>query len=1109
MGCESYMYEPLDLTNTPADNLETQLIKDFLSSYHKMLEREVVLTEEATVDFLRSCHKMFKHEVDVHKEAVDAELLERKIVLELWKNYRQISKLLSYPETEASGRLPLVPTKRIYGENFNSFLSDFLQKILVPAMGDENHCLYLNLCIWDPLRIDSSSNWAVTDCGINRMRPQIKNFHKEITDNNLDVYYLLYKQLKKEVLVLSVSANGTVKTDAMIDALVPPEAENKLELVDKFQSAIKAHSVLSGESIIYVYYIPTLFYPKGAGTGIGGLIFISKYSFKPESLIKFQTILDSTLSKLGVIYLFASFFDQSIRSAISSVMARNMSHNIGSHVIPRATVDSVRRRLEELKLCSSDDLSGQLKLLTLLKGNLDEYAQRKADFLAEITTEPLMATRPAFLYREVILPFVENTLLMDNIAANESIRYDKTGLSNRLKIRVYINGRELQGIYQCARCVEERRPATYTYPDNLTYSLSCLNHPQERLQIVDIQNGEHDVEVELPGPLGEFALYSFLENYIRNSAKHNKGSLKAQENLEINICVEEFEDEQGLEFYPIKVWNNVANPNKRVNMVVGGTSHRKLKDAIAALINAKIIQADGSLRRQAWGISEMKICAILLRGPKDFIKAMDEDNLTVTEQEIDGQQRLVYNFRLMKSKKICAVIPSVTAKNLKDHLKKEGLWVFNSIRELKNLLGHEASIATFRFAVFDCSERAGKERQNILNEFERILPKFPFRILVLRGRQARLDLPKGIQQVAVTSEALNITDRSGTANDVYQWVWRQWLQRWLGEGEQQKTAVVNVYLEQQIDEAPTSHWASYARQFNNSSEQIKLNVFAKNDQGLPEGFDDIQSANHDINIIYDRHRGLRHTLARCLEGGRDWAYMLLEKLSPDFTTLFLPKFPVAEGDPWMLPWELAEAGLLRIVVVDERAAEFSLDEVDSEQTKWVIQGLLRASVGSQLTRDKEIDPLKWHLAWAARVYVCTHFGIGRAAEVLHDKVNARGSRPPFLKMTVNGDEVSFEQSVAGEYKTSIQADAVLIHQGVLDEWRDKLPGFEQSEFLNKLRRHFPFVVVESGRGIPPSLSDTEKFLPFSILQHNVLGNVVGKFGLARVLMSLARRGREG
>ena len=1084
------MDEPLDLTQLPTEPLETQL------------------KEES----LRAPSAQRKYEVVVPEEEEDALVLfERKIMHDVWANYRQISKLLVYPKTEASGRLPLNPEQGIYGKDFNFFLTEFLQKILVPALGHESHCLYLNLCIWDPLRIESSANWAVTDCGINRMKTEIRNFHKAIADSKLDLYYLLYRQLKKEVLVFAVAADGAVKTDAVLDSLVPEDAEDKVEITNKYHEALKAHSLLhvKDESMIYVYYIPTLFHPKGAGTGIGGLIFISKYSFKPELMVKLQTILDSTLSKVGVTYLFASFFDQSIRSAISSVMARNMSHNIGSHVIPRATVDSVRRRLEELNLCAADDLSSQLKLLTLLKGNLDEYAQRKADFLAEITTEPLMATRPAFLYREVILPFVENTLLMDNIAANESIRYDSTGMSNRLKIHLFINGKELRGVYQCASCAKQGKQEVYTYPDKLPYSMSCLHHPQERLQIIDIENGEYDVEVELPGPLGEFALYSFLENYIRNSAKHNKGSLKAGENLDINICIEGVGDEWNLDFYEIKIWNNVANPNKRVFMFVDKTQHKKLKDAIAALINAKIIQDDGSLRRQAWGISEMKICAILLRGPKDFIQAMSETNLTVNDEEIDGKQCLVYNFRLMKSKKICAVLPSLTRADLKEKLKKDGLWVFNSIQELKDSIGPQDSIATFRFAIFDYSKKAGKVTHNIRAEVENILPKFPFRILVLRGKQEPLDLPKGVQQVAATAAALNLTDPDVSVNDVYQWLWRQWLQRWLGEGEQSRAAVVNIYLEQQANEKPTSQWIARARQFNASSSEVKLNVFAQNALGRPEGFNDVQSAPEDINIIYDRHRGLRQTLAACLEGDRNWAYLLLEKLSPDFTTLFLPKFPVTDAEPWMLPWELAEAGLLRIVVVDERAAEFSLNDVDGEQTRWVIQGLLRASLRSDATRGKEIDPLKWHLAWAARIHVCTHFGIEQEADVLHDKVNTRKGRPPFLKMTVHENSVVFEQSVVGEPKKSIQADAVVIHQGVLDEWRDKRVGFDQNDFLGKLRKHFPFVIVESGRGIPPNLSDTEKFLPFSILQHNVLGNVVGKFGLTRVLMSLARRGRDG
>jgi hypothetical protein len=40
--------------------------------------------------------------------------------------------------------------------------------------------------------------------------------------------------------------------------------------------------------------------------------------------------------------------DALIRSAVASIMARNMSHNIGSHVSARTTMDSIQRRLSEL-----------------------------------------------------------------------------------------------------------------------------------------------------------------------------------------------------------------------------------------------------------------------------------------------------------------------------------------------------------------------------------------------------------------------------------------------------------------------------------------------------------------------------------------------------------------------------------------------------------------------------------------------------------------------------------------------------------------------------------------------------------------------------------------
>lgn len=1052
--------------------------------------------------------------------------IERQWLADLLLNYQRFREAHPFPRAEARGELPIRP-KEIYGEKFGEFLGNFLKQVLIPALGDKSHCVYLDLCIWDPFRHGSDDNWVKTKRGIDTMKASRRKFEEELANRKIPFSALLYKKLKKEILILKVHTDGTVDPHVGIPVMLKDNDPDKPGTEAMLNEAIKAHTVFKRQkSILYVYYIPSLFNPY-MDASMGGLALMSKYGFRPETLEAFQSVIDSLLSKLGVNYLYRSFYDQSVRSAVSSIMARNMSHNIGSHVIPRATVSSISRRLVELGFCppftdeaglrneSAEALA--LRILTPLKGRLDDYTQQKADFLAEITTEPLRTTRPAFFYREVVLPFIENTLLMDNIAANEGVSYLKDGVRNRLVIHVFINGRELKAKYHCSA---DGATEHYTYPDGLPYSHTCPAHPGEPLQILGIENGEHDVEVELPGPLGEFAFYSFLENYIRNSAKHNKEAL-AGNDLIINISIDEFEDDvketegESLEFYRVRVCDNVTMANKAVAIHTGGRHpERRLRRAIDTLISTPVIQPDGSLRKQAWGISEMKICAVLLRGPKDFIAAMDEEreagpraNLLVTDDATEEGALLVYEFRLMKSKRACAVLPDFADGGRKEKLKKEGIWIFKSIGEMNSILTKRASMASFRFALFDCCLAAEKEANE--RNLRRLLPKFPFRVLVMTGRDHQLELPKCVRQVPESFSATAFADEGRSAGEMYQWLWRQWLKRWLGEGPEARSAAVNIYLDQQPDVSPTREWAHFAGRFNNASSEVKLQVYGKNERGVPGGLNDVTIEPGSAIIIYDRHRGLRLTLEDYLQGGNDWSYVLLEKHSPDFITLFSPQFPSTDSAPWVLPWELAEAGLLRVVVVDERATEFSLEGLDDlGQTKGVLRGLLAAAAGDEVMEQfKDFEPLKWHSAWAAKVYICTHLGVDEEPTSLHGRVEERVGDMPSLKMRVRGDAATLEISVLGEEAVPLAADAVLIHQGILDELRAKIPNFDQEKFLNDLRRSYPFVVVESGRGIPPSLSEKEKFLPFSLLQHSVLGNVVGKFGLARVLMSLARYGR--
>lgn len=1144
-----------------------------------------------TLDGLWCLYRVFNNSLNKQLPVNVSEAIEEKSLNTIWDAFSKFREV-AIPATQGRGPLPITPTQAIYEEQLKGFMRNFLEYVWKEALGDSSHCLFLDLCIWDPFRIYSKDNWALTNSGINNLGKGIaENFYWS-RDN--DTFSLLYRSLKKEVLVIVVPPEVSKKQsgklpekpyilDAVIEDYIPedyisPSSAEATPIKQQFEKVLNAHKHFRSDRNIYIHYIPSLFYPKDSGTGIGGIILISKTTFQRKTLVRFQTILDSILSKIGVYHLFENFFDQSVRSAVSSIMARNMSHNIGSHVIPRATVEAVRRRINELKVLGDDEQQSMtlgarsevvLDLVTALKGNLDEYTQRKSDFLAEITTEPLMTTRPVFFYREVILPLVENTLLMDNIAANEGIQYVDSQ-RNRLSIRLRINGKELRAKYQCRLCIETGQQGDYVYPDSLPYSLSCIRHPNKRLELRAIENGEFDVEVELPGPLGEFAFYSFMENHIRNSAKHNKECISRDENLDIRIDISDPTNEDNLNFYNVKVWNNVVDPTREINMDVNGVPHKVLWEAISALAASKIIQPDGSLKRQAWGIAEMKICAILLSGPKDFAKALNlqdpkdltsRRHLTVLKEEIDGEERLVYQFYLMKSRKICAVLPQLAERlavggrdvqarerkwlEHKETLKKEGVWIFDSMQELEDALNKDSgngqasdeqradladmgqlgldSIASFRFALFDCSDSTGPEKEKVLLKLTNggtfgagrgqasdeyalqesrasILPKLPFRILALVGPDtADAAIPNCVVQVHEDSETAGLFQMS--AGELYQWAWRRWIGRWV---DQDKSVVVNVYLDQREDEEPTSKWVKHGAKFNEDSGNVKLDVFGWCGESV-ESLINVSSDERSAYVIYDRHRQLSSKLSQRLITSQEWAYMILEKHSPDFTTLFSPKFPSHGLEKWTLPWELAEAGLLRILVIDERAAEFSMDEPEDDTTRRLLEKLGATRFGE---KDESVTAIRWHMAWAANTFICTHFGYEQEPMELHNRVGNKNSKYPYLKMAVGERGIDLRLSAWGEKEGSLKAEAVLIHQGVLDDCSSRIIGFNQEKFLDRLRQDFPFVVVESGRGIPPTLSEKEKFLPFSRLQHSILGSIVGKFGFSKVLMSLARRVRD-
>ena len=117
-----------------------------------------------------------------------------------------------------------------------------------------------------------------------------------------------------------------------------------------------------------------------------------------------------------------------------------------------------------------------------------------------------------------------------------------------------------------------------------------------------------DPIVALPGSVGEMAFYGFLENYIRNAAKHGRQKENEEDFLKIGITVHDKDED----YYQIEIYDN------RQSIGNAGGKIKETKNKIDELIAEEIINNLGERRESGWGIAEMTLCGELLRGNQNF-----------------------------------------------------------------------------------------------------------------------------------------------------------------------------------------------------------------------------------------------------------------------------------------------------------------------------------------------------------------------------------------------------------------------------------------------------------------------------------------------------------
>lgn len=204
------------------------------------------------------------------------------------------------------------------------------------------------------------------------------------------------------------------------------------------------------------------------------------------------------------IYLYA------IKTAISTIMSRNLSHNIGSHVMTSIekkaygdSEDAVMKELEDLKHFST-------------------YLRTRMDFLSVVATIWPSWSFPMRFLQDIMYVFFQQMPLLEYIGSSEGIT------ENKLKFYFHLpsNGGEIVFI---------------PTPENEYFRIASLRKILRQC----------DEWISVRGSvIGNHALYIIFENIIRNSSKH---SAQGKGDLQIHIRLK-----KDTVFYRLEIWDNVS-----------------------------------------------------------------------------------------------------------------------------------------------------------------------------------------------------------------------------------------------------------------------------------------------------------------------------------------------------------------------------------------------------------------------------------------------------------------------------------------------------------------------------------------------------------------------
>jgi hypothetical protein len=277
---------------------------------------------------------------------------------------------------------------------------------------------------------------------------------------------------------------------------------------------------------------------------------------------------------------------QSLKSAIGAIMSRNMSHNIGSHVLADLVAKMDYKSKEELS-------------------HFFRYMQNRMDFIAQITTDFPEWTYPAYFNKELMKIFFENYILLDRIGVSEGLaayEWPKDWKKGDMRSKIIVR-----------TCLAQRKGKST--PD-----------PQWVINEYHMGKLSDDLQLAIPGGIvGYHAFYIIIENIIRNSAKHDYAARTEDwsDNENKNHSVDEIVYiEKGCNTWVISPTAKDRKLTRTEDLV------KKVKSCKALIIDSSCIKVTHKTKDDQ------------TKDNRDFIEHKQIELIDGTSLEIPGEQKL-------------------------------------------------------------------------------------------------------------------------------------------------------------------------------------------------------------------------------------------------------------------------------------------------------------------------------------------------------------------------------------------------------------------------------------------------------------------------------------